>query len=135
MLDDKTLEWLERRKCLCTRCGVKKCPLPHFQNRTYGDCYFFEIKSPGTRKGILCQNYRDAAEFEARVAEKATGRREVMLCVYCQYKNDGCKSSNKLHTRMESHWCQLKHHRLAVERETIAEGKGPGRRKKSDVLE
>ena len=29
---------------------------------------------------------------------------------------------------MESHWCKLKHHRLAVEREMIAEGKGPGKK-------
>lgn len=126
MLDKKTLEWLERRENLCTRCAVKNCIMPNNKNRILGGCEWFEVKAPGSKTGKLREDYRDAAEFEARVAASATWRGEVMLCVHCQYKKDGCKRSNRLHTRMESHWCKLKHHRLAVEREMIAESKGGG---------
>lgn len=131
MLDENTLEWLERRKNICTRCYKRSfCRTGNRHNFNTTKCQFWEPLVPGSLFRNLSEDFRDAAEFEGRVAASATWRGEVMLCVHCQYKNDGCKSSNRLHTRMESHWCKLKHHRLAVEREMIAEGKGPGRREK-----
>ena len=129
MLDDKTLEWLERRKNICTHCRKREdCRVGRKHNFSTRECRYWEPLAPGRLSGYVFKDFRDAAEFEARVAASATWRGEVMLCVHFQYKNDGCKSSNRLHTRMVSHWCKLKHHRLAVEREMIAEGKGPGRR-------
>lgn len=126
MLDEKTIEWLERRKNLCTHCGGRvTCCIGNKHNFNTTTCSFWEPFAGAMPCGILIQNNKDAAEFEARVSAAATGRRDVMLCIHCQYENDGCKSSNILHTRMESHWCRLKHARIAVEREMIAEGKGP----------
>ena len=130
MLDKKTLQWLERRKNLCTHCErmASFCSIGRKHNFNTTKCRYWKPYALGRYTGHVFEDFQDAAEFEARVSEAATGRRDVMLCIHCQYENDGCKSSNILHTRMESHWCRLKHARLAVEREMIAEGKGPERK-------
>lgn len=128
MLDKKTLEWLELRKNLCTHCGRRvTCCIGNKHNFNTTTCRFWEPFAGAMPCGILIQNNKDAAEFEARVSAAATEREYVTQCAHCPYKKDGCRRSNTGQKRMESHWCKLKHHRLAVEREMIAEGKGPER--------
>lgn len=71
MLDKKTLEWLELRKNLCTRCckrGWCRAGARHNFNTT--KCRFFEMPAPGSIIRSLSEDYRDAAIFEARVAKK-----------------------------------------------------------------
>lgn len=71
MLDNNTLQWLEDRKCTCNRCGVlNKCVLGDSKGHVYGECYWFEIKAQGTKSGVLKEDFRDAAMFETKVAER-----------------------------------------------------------------
>lgn len=132
MLDEKTLEWLERRKNFCTHCErmASFCSIGRKHNFNTTKCRCWKPYAPGRYTGYVFEDFKDAAEFEARVAAAATEKEYIMQCQHCTYKGDGCKNSNKDHTRMESHWCKLKLYRLAVEREMISEGKGPGRREK-----
>lgn len=49
----------------------------------------------------------------------------------CIYREDGCdkvKDKDGRRRKKPNEWCVLKRQRLAVEREMIAEGKGPGRK-------
>lgn len=120
MLDEKTLEWLERRKNLCTHCGVKKCVFTLSQRQVFGWCDLFEVKAPGTKTGRLCEDFRDAAEFEARVARK--------LCdPFWNYVVAEQYFELALPYRRLPAAFVLKTARLEVEAEMIAEGKGPGR--------
>lgn len=131
MLDKQTIEWLERRKNLCTRCGVKRCVFSPAQRNVFGWCDFFEVKAPGSKTGRLQEDYRDAAEFEARVASKVARFFDIETCKMCIYQEDGCgkvKDKDGRRRKRLNEWCVLKRQRLAVEREMIAEGKGPGRR-------
>lgn len=126
MLDENTLEWLERRKIgMCCRCeNYADCqwipqPRGHFQT---AQCWLFK-SSDGYC--IDKNDYIDAAEFEARVAAKQAKD----ICGQCDKFNSmeaGCPLA--IFTRPGLDACRLKHARLAVEREMIAEGKGPGRR-------
>ena len=65
----------------------------------------------------------DAAEFEARVAVKLT----TFICAGCEdfNKKDLCPLAIYQATGIDE--CRMKHARLAVEAEMIAEGKGPVR--------
>ena len=120
MLDEKTLEWLERRKITCNRCGVKRCALS-CRGKVYGACYWFEVKAQGIKTGRLQEDYRDAAEFEARVAKK--------LCdPFWNYAVAERYFELALPYRRLPADFVLKHARLEVEAEMIAEGKGPGRK-------
>lgn len=67
MITEHEQEWLERREILCTRCGIKECVMPKNGNRVRGNCDWFEIRSDGSNTGRLYEDYRDAAEFDARV--------------------------------------------------------------------
>lgn len=122
MMDDKTSEWLERRKIgMCCRCenyaGCQWIPQPrgHFQT---AQCWRFK-SSDGYC--IDKNDYIDVAEFEARVAKK--------LCdPFWNYAVAERYFELALPYRRLPAAFVLKHARLAVEREMIAEGKGPGRR-------
>lgn len=127
MLDANTLEWLERRKITCNRCGVKRCALS-CRGKVYGECYWFEVKAQGIKTGRLQEDYRAAAEFEARVASKVARFFDIETCKMCIYQEDGCgkvKDKDGRRRKRLNAWCVLKRQRLAVEREMIAEGKGP----------
>lgn len=133
MLDEKTLEWLKRRKNLCTRCAVKNCIMPNNKNRILGSCEWFEVKAPGSKTGKLREDYRDAAEFEARVAFKIARFFDIETCKMCSYQEDGCnkvKDKDGRRRKKPNEWCVLKRQRIAVEREMIQEGKRPGRPEK-----
>lgn len=122
MLDANTLEWLERRKITCNRCGVKRCALS-CRGKVYGDCYWFEVKSQGTKTGRLKEDFSDAAEFEKRVAEKL--KDHAWLCFV-----EGAYDGLYFPCRKVPDYYVLRAARLAVEAEMIAEGKGPGWRDK-----
>ena len=138
MLDEKTLEWLERRKILCTRCYKKNwCRAGAKHNFNTTKCRFFEMSAHGSIIGSVYEDYRDAVEFEARVSAKMA---EPWILSggkpKCQHK--GCIAhllSQKLKPRDAERicaWCVLKDARLAVEREMIAEGKGPGKKEEDN---
>lgn len=60
MLTEAEKEWLERRKNLCLRCDLNECP----RLVGGGESHMCRWFSPHR---IEFENYRDAAEFEARV--------------------------------------------------------------------
>lgn len=98
MLDAKTLQWLEDRDALQFMFGQYTLP--------DGEVSFDD-------------DYRDAAEFEARV-QKAL--------MYQYEKAYQCKDVSG--GFLPSRSTMLMYARLDVEREMIAEGKGPGRKNK-----
>lgn len=126
MLDAKTLEWLERRKNICTRCYKRSfCRTGGRHNFNTTKCQFWEPLVPGSLFRNLSEDFRDAAEFEARVSKYlARGDMEDVPCahgmkIFCPRPPFAGKLCGD--------WCRLRESRLAVEREMIAEGKGPGR--------
>lgn len=60
------------------------------------------------------ENFRDSADFEARVAHHATNGYPLIGCPRCKYRAHGCY---KIRHKLSGHWCFLKHARLAVEEE------------------
>ena len=136
MLDEKTLEWLERRKIgMCCRCeNYADCqwipqPRGHFQT---AQCWRFKSADGYC---IDKSDYMDAAEFEKRVAAKLT---ELWMLTELWILSGGkpqCQHNvciaPMLHQQLSScdaekicAWCILKDARLAVEREMIAEERG-----------
>lgn len=69
-LSEQEREWLERRKNLCNRC-VKAAWCRTGEKHGYNTerCRFWELKVPNQSilLGSLEEDFRDAAEFEARV--------------------------------------------------------------------
>lgn len=122
MLDANTLKWLEQREITCNRCGARICCLPR-QGKFTGECDHFKVKAQGMENGVLREDFQDAAEFEARVAVYLAGHGvEDVPCAhgmifFCPNPPFMGKDCTK--------WCLLRDARLAVEREMIAEGKGP----------
>lgn len=120
MLDDKTIFWLGRRKrdiknkfgYFCRHCGQYKHQFVEWCN----DEYYCPIC---TRK----YDYMDAAEFEARVAEKLA----TVICAGCEDFNKKNVCPLTIYQARGICECRMKHARLAVERAMIAEGKGQGR--------
>lgn len=83
--------------------------------------------------GYVSEDYHDAAEFEARVAVKMA-EPWILSGGKPQCPRNGCivpMQRQKLKPRDAERicaWCVIKDARLAVEREMIAEGKGPERK-------
>ena len=69
-LSEQEREWLERRKIPCNRCGFQKRCSWKSENIPCEKWGLFQIKARGTKSGDVEHKCRDAAEFEARVAEK-----------------------------------------------------------------
>lgn len=106
MLDANTLQWLGRRKERLIARGVYSNPdrLIEFLSDT------------------LVPDYRDAAEFEARAAEKMA----TVICGECEEFNKKPNCPISIYQAPGLYECRLKHARLSVEAEMIREGKGPG---------
>ncbi len=108
MLTDQEKAWLERRKCPCLHCsnhGVA-CGYSLFEKAT---CEWLDLD-------VDEPDYKDAAEFEARVALWLVhnGRLFEEPCSY-QRK---CKCPHIPHKRGYcNRWCKLMTARLAVEQE------------------
>ena len=109
MLTDQEKAWLERRKNLCVRCIHKARGYTLGKTEGKRKCNFFDMYPDES-------DYRDAAEFEARVALWLVhnGRLFEEPCSY-QRK---CKCPHIPHKRGYcNRWCKLMTARLAVERE------------------
>lgn len=116
MLTEQERKWLEERKKRTQHCDT--CP-----NRVG----YYELCSSCRSRSLyglsLCPDYRDAAEFEARVAVVAANRAQPCLqydynCPYgyagdCPDNCDG--NYNRFGTQATR--CGLKHARLYVEEE------------------
>lgn len=82
MLTEKEKEWLERRKNICHRGSSSYRGRPYFCGRwRYGKCIDFDPKS------CISENvdFEDAAEFEARVAEKLAKPRKELRPKGCSW--------------------------------------------------
>ncbi len=112
-LSEQEREWLERRKILCNRC-VKAAWCRTGEKHGYNTerCRFWELKVPNQSilLGSLEEDFRDAAEFEARVAVLLTDLDApyVPPChIVCNHRHK-CRA------------CRLMYARLAVEAEMDA---------------
>lgn len=111
MLTEQERKWLENRKIRCSRCV-------HYEVSGVGGICFWcaDREKFETSAYTLASDYRDAAEFEARVAEKLTLKEPCPLPEHadlddCPYftEDDGSAFSCR--------WCRLKRARIAVEEE------------------
>lgn len=100
-LTDKERKWLEQRTYRCKYCI-------HYKE---GICFWCpDMKKFETRTYSLVPDYRDAAEFEARVAARLAGAwaigEDMCFNNHCQlFDKDRCTA------------CYLKNARIAVEEE------------------
>lgn len=108
MLTEAEKEWLERRKNLCLRCDLNECP--RFVRG--GESHMCRWFSPHR---IEFENYRDAAEFEARVAEKLA--RDICFRCHDKYNEICPKGIGYFRLKLGIVSCGMKHARLAVEEE------------------
>ena len=110
MLSDKDREWLEKREergaYYCYHCT---------DGRIHFEC--MDVwNSPNNCPLEDAQDFRDAAEFEARVAAKLAQNTQAVPCI-----EHGCPHGMPLIWLCVS--CRLKYARLAVEAEMEQEGK------------
>lgn len=106
MLTDKERKWLENRNDVCFRCSKNKRTCSQALRKICLDICF-PIKDRTLMKE---QDYCDAAEFEARVAERLAGAwaigEDMCFNNHCQlFDKDRCTA------------CYLKNARIAVEQE------------------
>lgn len=106
MLTDKERKWLENRNDVCFRCSKNKRTCSQALRKICLDI-LFPIKDRTLMKE---QDYCDAAEFEARVAERLAGAwaigEDMCFNNHCQlFDKDRCTA------------CYLKNARIAVEQE------------------
>lgn len=107
MITEDEKRWLDRRKNPCNRCGFQKRCSWKSENIPCEKWGLFQIKAWGTKSGDVEHKFRDAAEFEARVALELTD----FDASYLPLCPDNCRS------RRGCRECQLMHARLAVEAE------------------
>lgn len=105
MLTKQERKWLEYRKFRCSRCV-------HYEGSGVGGICFWcaDREKFETNAYILVSDYRDAAEFEARVAARLAGAwaigEDMCFNNHCQlFDKDRCTA------------CYLKNARIAVEEE------------------
>ena len=114
-LSEKEKEWLERRENLCNRC-VKAAWCHTGEKHGYNTerCRFWELKVPNHGfLGGLDEDFKDAAEFEARVAEKLA----TVICSRCEDFNKKNVCPLAIYQTTGIYECRMKHARLAVEAE------------------
>ncbi|WP_300709673.1 hypothetical protein [uncultured Desulfovibrio sp.] len=115
MLTEAEERWLELRKNLCTLCEWNLYDNPCVRYGRAGEtgkCKGFEPRNVGS------DDYRDAAEFEARVAEKLA----KSICVVCpENKNGRCTTRQNYAQRADIEACRMRHARIAVEEEIDSE--------------
>lgn len=105
MLTEQERKWLENRKIRCSRCV-------HYEVSGVGGICFWcaDREKFETSAYTLASDYRDAAEFEARVAARLAGAwaigEDMCFNNHCQlFDKDRCTA------------CYLKNARIAVEEE------------------
>lgn len=124
MLTEAEKKWLERRKNLCARCEFNLYDNPcikYGKRGASGEC-------PGFYSMLCAEyNFEDAAEFEARVAEKlAKPRKELRPkgCSWYEKSADGhlvrktaCPPHHDIDNCPGVATCAIYHARLAAEAE------------------
>lgn len=132
-LSEKEKEWLERRKNLCNRCVIASwCRIGEKHGYNTEQCRFWKLKIPGkdTFFGSFEEDFKDAAEFEARVAERlAKPRKELRPkgCSWYEKNADGhlvrktaCPPHHDIDNCPGLAMCSIYHARLAAEAEMDA---------------
>lgn len=121
MLSEQEKEWLERRKNLCGRCFIESyCSIELHHGVHTEECWNWRpcVNSDGgMQKHAFYVDFRDAAEFEARVAEKLA----KSICVVCpDNKNGSCQTRQNYPQRADIEACRMRHARIAAEAEMDA---------------
>lgn len=109
-LTEQEREWLERRKNICARCSTSYRGRPYFCGRWRdGKCIDFDPKS------CIDENvdFEDAAEFEARVAQRLV--QNISWPCYAGLCPGGKDMDWQICPKEE--WCHMKYARIAVEQE------------------
>lgn len=122
MLDKATHEWLERRKTVEDFC----CTICDWEPNQGIDCdqcwpkkEFFHDRDVHEMKPCCCNgDYKDASEFNARVAVKLAHDVESYFDIVNGIRTPLPRNENAI--------LRIKSARLLVEQEMIREGKGPG---------
>lgn len=126
-LSEKEKDWLERRKVLCTHCDLIARDLCQGHNKTSCSHWDrFHCNNPVKRYKAF-QDMQDAAEFEARVAERlAKPRKELRPkgCSWYEKNADGhlvrktaCPPHHDIDNCPGVATCAIYHARLAAEAE------------------
>lgn len=136
MLDESTLQWLKKSSA-CRFCHPgEECTGAPVSAESVGWAGYAYPHSECIHCRYFPQplgDFRDAAEFEARVAAKMA-EPWILSGGKPHCPHNGCivpLLRQKLKPRDAERicaWCKLKDARLAVEAEMIAEGKGPWRK-------
>lgn len=113
-LTESEKKWLDARAAANRIAECYSCLLCEWREKQGIACLFRECQR-------FNENYRDAAEFEARVAVYLA----KAPCLTCPDNPQGGCSTRKLNSYGRAHVeaCRLKHARLAVEEEMEKEGK------------
>lgn len=116
-LSEAEKDWLEERKNICNRCVKSSwCRTGEKHGYNTESCRFWELKVPNKSilLGSLTEDFRDAAEFEARVAVLLA----KSICFVCpNNKGGGCSTKNNSSDRACIEACRMRHARLAAEAE------------------
>ena len=122
MLTEDEKKWLEEREQVELRHGLYSCGHCKWHSDVFDE--YTGYCAAEFRDCPIMGNFREAAEFEARVAAKLA----TVICAGCEdfNKKDVCPLA--IYQAIGLYECRMKHARLAVEREMIAEGKGLGRK-------
>lgn len=128
-LSEKEKDWLERRKVLCTHCDLIARDLCQGHNKTSCSHWDrFHCNNPVKRYKAF-QDMQDAAEFEARVAEKLAKPRSELRphCSRYETTDDGhlvrktaCPPHHDIDNCPGVATCAIYHSRLAAEAEMEA---------------
>lgn len=113
-LTEQEREWLERRKKNEKEYGSVYCPCCEQFNPEW-DLYFGYCND-STDCPLTEHDFRDAAEFEARVAVKLA----TVICSGCEDFNEKNVCPLATYQTTGIYECRMKHARLAVEAEMDA---------------
>lgn len=114
MLTEAEEKWLERRKVLCTHCDlIARGFCKGEKNKT--SCKLWEdLHCENPVSGYKAfQSMQDAAEFEARVAQRSV--QNISWPCYVGLCPEGKDMDWQICPKEE--WCHMKYARLAVEQE------------------
>lgn len=129
-LSEKEKDWLERREVLCTHCDLIARGLCQGHNKTSCSHWDrFHCNNPVKRYKAF-QDMQDAAEFEARVAEKLAKPRKELRPKGCSWyettegghlvRKTACPPHHDIDNCPGVAMCSLYHARLAAEAEMEA---------------
>ena len=117
MLTEQEKAWLERRKSPCVHCSNHGKACCGYFLPAGATCAWIDLD-------VAEPDYKDAAEFEARVAALLSTREFRWLEYPCEYGDDTCHhiscppgKDHAEHRLWCRRWCKLKIARLMIEKE------------------